>query len=417
MSISEKDRYLRASRGPAMRRLLYLLPLVVLTTGCHALHHRPGQPCAYPCQWAGIYPTVVAPLCGDGIDIHSLECQLRHELAGGVHGLLVLGTIGEGEYLQDAERAQVITTAVRVAAGQVPVVAGIHTSNLDVARSQLLRAKELGADAVLVKYAGNPKASPADVLGFMSCLSDLHALPIFYYHYPSQTGLKLSAGDVAAILTLPQVVGIKESTLDLREVEEHIHLTCGQGKVFLSGTALNLTQFMQLGGHGAMCPESVLLPGPTVRAYHAAKDGRYGEARAIQKELFAVLPILRGRSTSATLTRCVFRAAQDHKVPLPMGGDQPQARLKFALDCLGIPTPTAVKCPLPPLSRHDERVVRRAMRDLKAIDWTEAGSCVPPVPLRTCPAEEDGSFMLKTGGILPMPGTGRDFLGGQGDGR
>src|SRR5262249_43413822 len=234
----------------ALRRLLPFVSLLILLTGCQTLHHRSCQPARPPCRWGGIYPTVVAPFDCDGIDTTSLEKQLRHELAGGVQGLLVLGTIGEGEFVNDVEQAQTITTPAKVAAGCVPVVVGIHTCDLDTARAQLLQAKQLGADAVLVKYIGNPRASPGEVLGFFAALSDLHALPIFYYHYPSQTKLHLEPQHVANILGLPEVVGIKESTLNLREVQEHMRLLCGQGKVFLSGTALNLTQFIQLGGHG-----------------------------------------------------------------------------------------------------------------------------------------------------------------------
>lgn len=400
-----------------MRRFLSCLPLLFVLTGCHTLHHRACKPCDAPCKWAGIYPTVVAPFCGDGIDTESLEKQLRHELAGGVHGLLVLGTIGEGEYVNDAERAQVISTAVRVTAGCVPVVVGIHTCDVGTAKDQIAQAKELGAHAVLVKYAGNPHASPAEVLGFMTALSDMNLLPIFYYHYPAQTKLKLAAHDVAHILMLPSVVGIKESTLDLREVAEHIRLTCGRGRVFLSGTALNLTQFMQLGGHGAMCPEAVLVPAPVVQAYNAARAGRCDEARALQKELFAVMPILRGRSLGTTLTRTVFMAAQDHRFPLPMGSDHPQARIKYALNCLGIPTPTTVKCPLPPLSARDKRAVSKAVGRLKQIDWCDVGCQIPPVPLHTCPADENNGFLLNTGGIWLAPDAWHSGVGWQGDGR
>src|SRR5262249_34159828 len=135
------NHHLRADGDPTMRRLPFLLPLFALTMGCHSLHHRTCKPCAFPCQWAGIYPTVVAPFDCDGIATESREQQIRHEIQGGVHGLLVLGTIGEGEYVNDAERTQVITTAVKAAAGCVPVVVGIHTCNTDVARAQLLQAK------------------------------------------------------------------------------------------------------------------------------------------------------------------------------------------------------------------------------------------------------------------------------------
>ena len=227
----------------------------------------------------------------------------------------------------------------------------------------------------------------------------------------------MSPAAIASILDLPNVVGIKESTLDLREVQAHMGLVCDRGKVFLSGTALNLTQFMDLGGHGAMCPEAVLLPGPTVQAYEDYLAGNYGEARAIQKELFVVLPILSSRTTPTLVARPLFMAAEDHKLPLPMGNDHPQARLKYALNCLCVPTPPIVKCPLPPLSRKDKRHVDAAVCRIKDIDWSVVGCKVPPVPLRVCPTDDEGGMLLRTGSFQLGPGVGRDLLRSQGDGR
>ena len=114
---------------------------------------------------------------------------MRRELAGGCHGLLVLGTLGEGETVPFAERAQVIATAVRVASGCVPVVVGIHTCDIQKALVQMRQARELGATHVLVKYLNNPRASSAAVLEFFTALSDSHILPILYYHFPDATGL------------------------------------------------------------------------------------------------------------------------------------------------------------------------------------------------------------------------------------
>jgi 4-hydroxy-tetrahydrodipicolinate synthase len=400
-------------------RWALLLALAAVPAGCTTLHkHGCGAgPHVQPCPWAGIYPTVVTPFCDHGIDVKSLECQIHYELASGVQGLLLLGTIGEGQYVNFEERAQVITTAVQAVHGAVPIVVGIHCGDIDTAQAQLLQAKALGASAVLVKYLGHPHAPGPEVLGFIAALDELHALPIFYYHYPSQTGLYLSPGDIAAILGLPGVVGIKESTLDLKETKDHIALTCGQGKVFLSGTALNLTQFMDLGGNGAMCAEAVVMPGPTVHAYHAYLAGNHEEARAIQKELFVDLPILKDRSPPVPLARALFMTAQDHCHKLSMGHDHPQARIKAALNCLGVPTSPAVKCPLPPLTKRDDQKVRKAVKAMKAIDWCGVCLQVPPVPLHVCPCEngEDGGMFLQTGALQLGPGVGRDMLRTAGD--
>jgi dihydrodipicolinate synthase/N-acetylneuraminate lyase len=223
------------------------------------------------------------------------------------------------------------------------------------------------------------------VQGFMQHLAGLNCLPIFYYHYPSQTGLRLCAEQIAQILAVPGVVGIKESTLDLREVEQHIALRAGCPTVFLSGTALNLTQFMQLGGHGAMCPEAVLMPCRTVKAYQAYIHGDCACAREIQKELFAVAPILRGGMTSARTARVVMMAAQDHQIGLPMGG-HPQARLKAALNHLCIPTATLVKCPLPELTWFDQHKVNRAMPDVVRFEGCNSAGPVAPLAVPAAPA-------------------------------
>jgi 4-hydroxy-tetrahydrodipicolinate synthase len=366
-------------------------------------------PCA--CPWAGIYSVVLTPFCAGGVDEASLAQQIQYQLHGGVNGFLVLGTIGEGQYTTLEERAQVIATAVRVACGK-PVIAGIHTCRLDEAIAQVLQAHELGASAVLVKYLGNPHAAVSEVFSFYAALCDLHALPIFYYHYPSETGLKLTAEEVAAVLNLEGMAGIKESTLNLPEEATHIRLT---HKAVLTSTALNLTQVLELGGQGAMCPEAVLLPGPTVQVYDAYVHGRHDEARALQKELFATVPITSTRRTPPALVRVVEMSAADHTMALPLRPEHPQAQMKVALDCLGVPMSAAVKCPLPPLTERERKKVEATVSCLKTIDWSEAAFRTSPLPPQG--TEERPGYLLHTGAIQLGPWVGRNWWGWQGDGQ
>jgi 4-hydroxy-tetrahydrodipicolinate synthase len=357
----------------------------------------------------------MTPFCDGGIDRAALDRQVRYQLQAGCHGLLVLGTLGEGELTTMDERAQVVSVAVSAACGKVPVVAGIHTCNLDEAAAQMKQAQELGASGVLVKYLGRPHASAAEVLGFYTTLSEMHVLPIFYYHYPSETGLKLKSEDVAAILSLPGVVGIKESTLNLPEIKAHIHLTHGLGKAVFTATALNLTQVLDLGGQGAMCPEATVLPGPTVQVYSAHVQGRHDEARALQKDLFALVPIVSTRPSPPALARAIGMSAADHDLPLPLRPEHPEAQMKAALNCLGIPTPVTVKHPLPQLSRWQQHKVESAVARIKAIDWEAASFQVAPVPASPSGVERAG-YLLHTGGIQLGQGVGRNWWRWQGDG-
>jgi 1-pyrroline-4-hydroxy-2-carboxylate deaminase len=317
-----------------------------------------GGPCACTGPWAGIYPLVLLPYgCGCDVDEAALEAQLRYQLAGGVSGVVILGTIGEGELAAPAVRAQMIQATARIVNGCVPIIVGIHTCDLEMAKAQMLQARELGAAAVLVKYKGNPRANGCQVLAFYQWLSDLAILPIFYYHYPNDTGLKLTPEQLACIVRLPGVVGAKISTLDLREFEELVARTRGCGKVFHTATALNLTQFLDAGGHGAMCPEATVLPGLTVCAYRLYCEGRAATARDVQKELFVLAPILRGGLATEGLARRKLMISQDLGLSMPVRDSHPQARLKATLNGLCVRMSNRVSCPLPDLSRHDQALV------------------------------------------------------------
>src|SRR5690625_6580502 len=75
-----------------------------------------------PVDFQGVIPPLLTPLTADGrLDVPSLERLIEHHLAGGVDGLFVLGSSGEVAFFEDEMREQVLTAAVRLVAGRVPV--------------------------------------------------------------------------------------------------------------------------------------------------------------------------------------------------------------------------------------------------------------------------------------------------------
>lgn len=365
-----------------------------------------------PNPWGGIYPTVITPFRGayGGIDVASLDRQLDYLIKSGVQGLVVCDSFGEGEYLTPPERQAVIQTAVRHAFPRIPVVVGIQTSDVGEAQRQIIDARRMGASGVLVKYSGRPNASAHEVYQFMRGVCDMRVLAIFYDHCPSRTGVDLGTSEVAQILMLPGIAGIREASGSLPEVAEHVRLCRGLQRAFFTATALNLSQFLEAGGTGAMCPEAVLLPTPSVKAYRAYAAGRHDEARAIQEELYTLTPIYRLKPALPILERVAYVTVQDFKLSTPTGQEEPQAQMKAALTCLGIPTPTWVKTPLPPLTSSEQQCVTSTMTAVKKIDWCEVEMRGVPEPSAPNPASRAGGMLLKTGALQLGPGVGKDLL-------
>src|SRR5439155_17408011 len=128
-------------RPSVMIRSLFIAVVAGLLTSA-AMAGKPCQSCPCCQQWAGVYPTVLTPWnCDCTVDEASLEAQLRYEMAGGVHGVLVLGSLGEGERASPEARAQVLAVTARTGVGCVPFIVGIHTCDVECAKMQMLQAR------------------------------------------------------------------------------------------------------------------------------------------------------------------------------------------------------------------------------------------------------------------------------------
>ena len=218
----------------------------------------------------GMVPTVLTPFDEDEqIDDVALRAQVRYLLEAGVHGLLVLGSFGECPYLNDEDREILIRTCTETVGGAVPVIVGITAQSTFVAAEQLRQAHRLGATAAMVCLPQYFRLEFKDVRRHYQRLSDMDLLPVLYYHYPAVTNLDLSPAEVAEILSIANVVGIKESTFDMLSVKRHIALARQSNRIYLSGSELNFQQFMDMGGHGVVGPGSLIMPRTSVAMYDA----------------------------------------------------------------------------------------------------------------------------------------------------
>src|SRR5262245_8280733 len=104
-----------------------------------------------PAPLRGIIPPMVTPLTDrDALDVPGLERMIRHLLDGGVHGLFLLGTTGEGPSLSHRLRRELIERASKIVNGRVPLLAGITDTSFVESVNLARAAGEAGADAVVL---------------------------------------------------------------------------------------------------------------------------------------------------------------------------------------------------------------------------------------------------------------------------
>jgi 2-dehydro-3-deoxy-D-pentonate aldolase len=162
-------------------------------------------------ELSGVLPALVTPLHRDGsADEAGIGRLVEHVIAGGVNGLLPLGSTGEGASLGERTRRQVLQCVVEAAAGRVPVICGVAQPHLEAARSEVVAAARLGAQAALVAPPFYYPTDQATVLAFYRRLAADSKIPLLLYNIPQFTKVVSEPATVAELAREGSIVGIKD---------------------------------------------------------------------------------------------------------------------------------------------------------------------------------------------------------------
>ena len=283
---------------------------------------------------SGVLVALATPLNGDGsVDEPSITRLVEHVLAGGVHGLLPLGSTGEGAALDEAARRRVLSAVVEAGAGRVPVICGVAQASVASVRTEIESAARLGADAVLVAPPFYYPMDQASVLAFYRRIAEAAPVPILVYNIPQFTKVVVEPATIATLAAQGAVKGVKDSSRDF-EYFEGVCIATREVDGFrvFTGSDSMLVASLAAGGSGTICGAANIAPDWVVRVYDDYARGDLAAARAGQDKVYQLVMALRGD---------VFPSA-----------------IKDALHMLDICKPW----PAPPATRLDERLESR-LRD------------------------------------------------------
>ena len=221
----------------------------------------------------GIIPPVCTPLTKDlNIDLKHLEKLIVHLIEGGVHGLFLLGTTGEGAALTIEQKKQVIKHSVQFAKNRLPVLVNVTDTvpKVSIAISQF--AKEAGADAIVLAPPYYFPSTEQDLLDYFEYLIPQLALPLVLYNIPSHTKSSITLEMAVRLAKIPQVIGIKESSGDMTLFHNLIQHINAPNYSFLVGPEILLGECLLAGGHGGVPGGANIYPRLFSNLYEAAQQ-------------------------------------------------------------------------------------------------------------------------------------------------
>jgi dihydrodipicolinate synthase/N-acetylneuraminate lyase len=243
-----------------------------------------------PSPLRGIIPPMITPLLDrDTLDIAGLERLIEHILDGDVHGLFILGTTGEAPSLSYRLRYELIDRACKQVNGRVPVLVGITDTCFAESINMANKAKDAGAQAVVIAPPYYFPAGQAELLEYLEHLTPKLPLPLFLYNMPSLTKAVIEPQTVREAAEITGIVGIKDSSGNMVYFHQLQSLLKDHPDfALLVGREELLAETVLLGGHGGVTGGANFIPKLYVDLYNATRSRDLPRVEALHETVMQI---------------------------------------------------------------------------------------------------------------------------------
>ena len=231
--------------------------------------------------FSGVYTALVTPFTADGeVDFQGLEALVEFNIAGGVDGLVPVGTTGESPTLRPEEHLKVIETVVSKAAGRCKVMAGTGANSTAEAVELTEAAKAFGIDGTLQVTPYYNKPNALGLVQHFAAVADI-GVPVVLYNVPGRSACEIPLEVVAELAQHPDVVSVKEAAGSVQRVTD-IKKLCDIE--VLSGDDSLALPMIKEGACGVISVASNIIPAEVVALVHAALDGQFEIAQELHNK-------------------------------------------------------------------------------------------------------------------------------------
>lgn len=238
----------------------------------------------------GVSVAVTTPFKNEEVDYESFERHLVFLKENNTQAFIVNGTTGESSTLTADEKKETLKVALKVADGDIPVIAGTGTNNTRTTIEESLEAQALGVDGLLVITPYYNRTTQEGALQHFTAVADAVELPIILYDVPARTGMTLTADTVAELSKHPNIVGLKDATGDMANLTRMLNLV-DENFAFYGGNDDIALPFYGAGGHGLISVVANALPAEHQELYELSQTN-HKAAVALNNALFSFSDVI-----------------------------------------------------------------------------------------------------------------------------
>ena len=221
----------------------------------------------------GIIPPLVTPLTPQGcLDVASLERVISHVIAGGINGIFLLGSTGEGPCLSSEISKTLVKEGIQAISRRVPVLVNISSSSfVETLQNAELAARE-GADFVVLSPPFYFEMNSFELLNYYKSVADRSPVPVMIYNAPQYTKTIVEKELLGELQIHQNIVGLKDSSGSMEYIHELLGARNDDTFSILIGPEMLLGESLLLGCNGGICGGANLYPALYVEYYQAAME-------------------------------------------------------------------------------------------------------------------------------------------------
>ncbi|MDX9867966.1 MAG: dihydrodipicolinate synthase family protein [Kiritimatiellia bacterium] len=245
-----------------------------------------------------VYSASITPLLPDGgLDVEGLGRIFERNIRHGLDGIFILGSMGEWQCFDSAFRDRLVAESVRAAAGRAELLVGITDVTTEAALGNVRRIAGQAFDSYVFML---PKAEAGDPVRDVCRVLDAADRPVYYYHCPPNNGIHLSLAQFEAILSHPNLKGIKNSASNMWLRRELILMRREKGftPILLEGQEWAADEALLVGYDGMLCGMGALGSKLMVGIARAADAGNTAEAVRLQNRFIGLFHGVYGKDLS-----------------------------------------------------------------------------------------------------------------------